>query len=209
MNNFGKKFRFYKVSGFTLLELMVVITISVLLISVVTTQNRTHTSRILYDDVAHKIALSIRQAQSYGLSAREHTVAGTGATSRTFCIGYGVVFTLSFGNKYNIFADTTQLGPTGLVCPPAVGPYNHVEDRVLERITLKRGAVTRLCATNPLAVPPEDCTLTDLSIVYQRPNPEPVINGDVRYVAAKIVLTFPGSITKNIIIRNTGQISIQ
>lgn len=208
MTNFFKNPRFYKASGFTLLELMVVIAMSVLLIAVVTSQNRTHTSRILYDDVAHKIALSIRQVQSYGISSREYTNVGGGGNS--FCSGYGVVFILTggVGTTYQIFADIPAAGPTGFICSPAIGPYDG-GDPILETITLKRGNVSRLCATDPSASTPEDCSLASLSIVYQRPNPEPVINGDARYVSARIVLSFPGSITKEIIIRNTGQISVQ
>lgn len=197
-----------RLGGFTLLELMVVVAISVLLIAIVTSQNRTHTSRILYDDVAYRIALSIRQAQSYGLSSREYTDVGGGGA--TFCSGYGVVFNLSggVGTKYDIFVDRSGLGRMGLVCPPAVGPYTP-GDPILETVTLKRGVVSQLCATDPATSSPEDCSLGSLSITYQRPNPEPVINGDARYVSARIVLSFPGSITKNIIVRNTGQISVQ
>src|SRR3989344_6847475 len=74
--------------AFTLVELVVVLAIFTLISSVVLANHSRFNGSVLLGSLAYDIALSIREAQVYGLSVKQHTVAGVGQ----FQIGYGIHF---------------------------------------------------------------------------------------------------------------------
>lgn len=75
-------------SGFTLVELLVTISIFVILTGVILVNSNRFNGSILLDNFAYDVALSIRQAQSYGVNVQE-------SFSGSFDLGYGVFFDLS------------------------------------------------------------------------------------------------------------------
>lgn len=194
-----------KNKGFTLIELLVVLALIVVLISVVISQDRTDVSRFLYEDVAYRVALSVRQVQSYGIAAREYTAVGGGSSS--FCGAYGIRFNLATPDRYTIFNDPGG-APTAFVCPANSGQYN-VGDPILETVVLKGGVVIgELCHWNSVGTRSCNPGVSIMDIAFQRPNPEPLIVGNNNYRQACVGLSFPGGIRWSIMVRRTGQVSV-
>lgn len=191
--------------GFTFVELLVVMGLVVVLISVVVSQNRTGAARIMFDDIAYRVALSVRQAQSYGISAREYGEVGGG--SRSFCNGYGLHFDLAAPTRYAIFSDPGIVSAT-FICAGVGGEYD-VGDPILETFLLRGGVrLTEVCYWNSVGTKLCNPGITSLDIAFSRPNPEPIIAGDVSNRQACIGLNLSGVGTRSILVRLTGQISI-
>lgn len=192
-------------AGFTLVELLIVIVITVLLISVIFTGDRTRAVTFRLDDVAYRIALKVREVQSYGLSAREYSQAG-GAGTRTFCAGYGVVFNITTPTVFHVFADFPLI-LTQFSCGNTHVAYN-VTDPLLEEVVLRGARVTSLCAKRIGFA--EVCGINQLSVGFQRPSPEPRVQGGSNYEFAKITVSTPdGLASRTIIVRASGQVSVE
>ena len=194
--------------GFTLIELLVVIGILIAITLVVLFNYRQFGSTILLENIAYDIGLSIRQAQTYGLSVR-----GVGDGTATFDTAYGVHFVAADTGHWSFFADKNRSGVydacAGAGC-----------DTILEGYTLKRGStIKRFCATRTNAE--EHCTdsssspLTTLDITFNRPNPDAIITSNVvsgitafPYQKARITIQTPEGLERHIEIESTGQISV-
>ncbi len=133
--------------GFTLIELLVVLAIiGVLMAVTVTGQNSFGASTIL-SSTAYDMALSIRQAQVYG-------VAGKGDVS----YGYGVDFNRATGGSYVLFKDAypTSASTCASVNPnePIDAPstkhgdclYDNAGTETVQKISINNGiVVTNFC----------------------------------------------------------------
>jgi len=75
--------------GFTMVELMVSVSIFVVITSIILASYPKFSSRIVLENVVHQIALSVRQAQTFGLSVR------TFGTGLDVFPTYGVHFSFS------------------------------------------------------------------------------------------------------------------
>lgn len=213
--------------GFTLIELLVVSAIIVLITAFVLFRQEGFNSSTLLRSLSYSIALSVRQAQVYGVSVRE-SAAGSGK----FAPGYGVFFAGSTGladlNHYLIFAD---------IYPSSGGngryDANQVPAEELPRFTIGNGRGTDYLIKNICAhaisggdqctasVPATSPAITSLTIYFRRPNPDacfatsqnpgacatattpPVY--DYAYVQIK---SFTGTDYRTIKISSTGQIAV-
>lgn len=194
-----------KNKGFTLLELLIVMALMVMLIAVVVGQDRSDVSRFLYEDVTYRVALSVRQVQSYGISAREYVAVGGGSNS--FCGAYGLHFKLSSSTEYLVFNDPGGV-TTAFVCPLNSGEYS-IGEPVLEKVLLKGGvSISGMCYWNSVGTRVCNPGVTTMNIAFQRPNPEPIINGDDTNRQACIDLLFPNGSHRSVIVRRTGQVSV-
>jgi prepilin-type N-terminal cleavage/methylation domain-containing protein len=191
--------------GFSLIELLVVIGIFIIITSVILARQNKFSSDILLTDLAYQVAISIRQAQVYGL--------GVQAQSSNFDIGYGVHFdNVTPNTTYKLFADndkngvynTSGLGfdvssknrklafaggalpPPDPGDPPAIPPPSGgggPGDTILNTYQVQKGdQIYDVCAVKSGI---RSCfrgsnTLSSLDIVYIRPNPDSIIrtNGD-------------------------------
>lgn len=81
---FTKRFK----DGFTLIELVTVVSIMILISSVALFRHSKFSSDILITNAAYEIALSIRQVEVFGLSSKS---IGSGATAK-YQAGYGIHF---------------------------------------------------------------------------------------------------------------------
>jgi prepilin-type N-terminal cleavage/methylation domain-containing protein len=93
------------VSGFTLMELMIVIAIASILMTTVVVQQRKWDDNLSVSIQAFDLGMTIRQAQIYGLGAKEDNA---GSEGDKFNVGYGV--DVNLGNsgdntRYIFFAD--------------------------------------------------------------------------------------------------------
>lgn len=147
-----------KKSGFTVVELMVTITIVVLVTGVVLVQYSSFNSSVLLTSQAYKTAFDFREAQSLAISSR-----GRG-TNNTFREEYGLYFNMSARNQYLLFQDV------GNTIVPA--RYNFGEEIGSPTIIDPRFEISLMCVSAS-AVSECDGTTTDvstLSVSFERPD---------------------------------------
>lgn len=188
-------------SGFTLIEMLVVVAIIVVVTSTVLANNAKFGGTILLQNLAYDIALSTREAQIYGVSVARFNASGT----TVFTAPFGVHFERGANNKvYVIFAD-------------AVGTANGHYDtgELLTSTQITRGFyIADLCTTDSGT---ETCGRSSLDIVYKHPDPDAYIcqGTDVctgvsplLHQRARIVVASPRGDTTNICADLNGQISV-
>lgn len=163
--------------GFTLVELLVVLAI-ITIITTITLLSQTSFNRTtLLTSTAYTVALSIREAQSLGLSSR---LNGTVQNA-----GYGINFQNTLPTSYRIYVDVDGSTPVPSWCPKgAVGtpeekPGNCLYKRseTMTTYNLNKGftisdacgltqAGTKYCLSS---------NMKNLDIVFLRPNTETII----------------------------------
>lgn len=214
MSIFSRIFRYYfkkgSPRGFTLIELLVVSLIIMLITAFVLFRQEGFNNSTLLRSLSYGIALSIRQAQVYGVSVRE-----SAAGSNVFAGGYGVYFNnngLADSSHYFLFADTNSNGR-----------YDSGEQ--LPRFTIGNGRGTdylikSYCVYSPGGGHQCDGTITPLTIYFRRPNPDACFatslnttacaaGGTSSYTYAYIQLkSFTGTDYRTIKITSTGQIAV-
>ena len=192
-------FKTLYIKGVTLVEIMVAISIFTIVTAVVLFNHTTFNANILVTNLAYEIALSIRQAQVYGLSVRQEL-----GESESFNYAYGVYFSPSFNNKFYLYADKNNDKNFN----PAEG-CTDPEDECLEEFTLRNGVVIDEIKAGGVFADEY------LNILFQRPNPEAVIilDGDVvsppQSDATIVIKSERTNKEKTIRIDRTGQISVQ
>jgi prepilin-type N-terminal cleavage/methylation domain-containing protein len=188
------KLPYFSSRGFTLIELMVTVGIFVFMTALIMAKYNNFYSGTIFKNMAYDIAITIRQAQSYGISVKADS------NSTSFNKSYGVNFSSSFPTKFTLYP--YSIDSNGL----------YVFDNIAEKAyTLKFGAsVYRKYAGSS---PSDTVEVSVLDIIFQRPNPEAVICGTINsvmncsYKYAKIVIKL-GEITRSIEINSVGQVSI-
>ena len=192
-------------TGFTLIELIVVSAIILIITAFIMFQQAKFNSATLMRSLTYSVALSIRQAQVYGTSVKEFSGA--------FAPGYGVQFPASgaSADTYYLFAD---------IVPATVGngAYDNTTE-ALPSFTLGKGYVIgSLCAVVSGA---GTCTPVNyLTVFFRRPNPDACISTNlapgacapgaaVAYSSAYITLKSTGNNdTRRVKVSNTGQIAV-
>lgn len=192
--------------GFSLIELIMVVAIFLIISSIILSKQSKFSSDILITNVAYQVALSIREAQIYGIGSKQRLDAGSFVK-----LGYGVNIkgggTLSSkATSYDFFADQTDSG---------VEYQYDAGDTIIENAFLPQGQKIRnICGKNTSGWScwEEAGTITpfDMNIVFVRPNPEPHIeNGSAEYTEAIIVVESAiGDKCRTIRVTKTGQISV-
>lgn len=173
--------------GFTIIELMVTVGIFAIITSILLVRNSKFDDETLLQAASYEVALSVRQAQNYGIN-----VQGQGGS---FDKPYGIYFETGT-MSYMLFSDTDD-----------DGYYSEGEE--LDTFTLGRGfAVSRVCSLSG-----NNCDdISAVSVVFRRPEPEAVMTeeggspGAVSAVAVKIESPRGGS--RYIVVRQTGQIAV-
>jgi hypothetical protein len=173
---------------------MITVGIFVFMTALIMAKYNNFYSGTIFKNMAYDIAITIRQAQSYGISVKADS------NSTSFNKAYGVNFSSAFPTKFTLYP--YSLDSNGL----------YAFDNVAEKAyTLKFGAsVYRKYAGSSSA---DTAEVSVLDLVFQRPNPEAVICGTINnvvncgYKYAKIVIKL-GDITRSIEINSAGQVSI-
>ncbi len=185
-------------AAFTLVELLVIVTIITLVSSVILANYRQLGSNFLLGNIAYDIALSIRQAQVYGISTRE-VGSGTGV----FTAAYGVFFDMTTPSTYLFYADT--VGDNGI--------YTSGTDTALQQISLPSGyTLSKICV--PSGGPCGSGSDTSLNITFKRPNPDARLNATINgtpltnQADALIELSSSSGKKRTVMVQDTGQISI-
>ncbi len=211
--------------GFTLVEMLVVLSIIVILTVVAVTGQGTFNRSLLLTDTAYTVAFSIREAQTLGLSSR---IFNSVTNS-----GYGIRFDRSTPTAYVEFADIYPASPgdtQGGWCPghtnPASSPdahpgnclYDASQSELVRTYALNRGFnISSFCglSTNGSLTVCSGSQIDTLDIVFMRPSTSAVLlgkssSGSVYPLSnATLHLKSPDSVTERCIyITSVGQISV-
>lgn len=173
-----------KSGGFTLVEMVVTVAIFAIISSIVIARNASFDNEVLLNNLAYDIALSIRQAQQFGINVR--------VSGGEFDAPYGVNFEADSEN-YVLFADRD-----------GDNTYGGAESgELLEMYTIGRGALVKsLCDLE------SDTCVKQLNIVFHRPEPDAIINnGEIARAQVEIISRRQQGI-RYVIIESTGQIAI-
>jgi len=189
--------------GFTLIELLVSIAIFVFMTALVISRYGTFNNSTLLTNMAYDIALTMRTAQTYGLSVRT-----SDASSDQFLSGYGVHFDLSSAQQFILFADGgPSASPNGI--------YDLAGDGVpVNTYSLARGATVSSMCVGRGAVCDGSGSVTVLDITFRRPDPNAIICsggscGSTPWNYAEIRISAAGNTgTRTIVVRQNGQISV-
>ncbi len=174
--------------------------IFVVVTSVILANNAQFGGAILLRNLAYDIALSVRQAQIYGISVYRFG-------SSNFNAGYGMHFDISSPATYVLFADAVAVN----------GVYDQGE--LVASTDIGRGyQITALCATQNGN---ESCGYNTLDVLFKRPEPDARItarNGSGQSCtenpiqckeSARIVVTSPRGDTSSVVVEAVGQIGVQ
>jgi len=221
-------FNHRKSEGFTMVELMVSVSIFVIITTIILASYPRFSSKIVLENVVHQIALSIRQAQTFGLSVR------TFGTGLDVFPTYGVHFSFNGvtdsdpadNRNFLIFADilpgfgTENMG-NGLY--DGISGCNTTGGECIEQFTIQStDRIAYLCgnlkAFGGTVEEPNggDCSLTSLDVSFSRPDPDANISGysvsegqQVSFSDAEIVIESPREDRKTVVVWSTGQISVE
>lgn len=198
------------VSGFTMIEMVVSVGIFVIMTSLILANYQKFLNTVSLGTLANEIAVSIRQAQTYGQNVREF-----GAGSNTFP-SYGVFLNSSITDSFVLFADITggDKQYNGISCGVA-------GTECLEVFNIQSNAnIARLCGNvktdgKTINDPTAECGLSSLDIAFTRPNPDASIIGVLGgvskvYSDAEIILSAARETAqKTVVVWANGQISIE
>lgn len=193
--------------GFTLVELLVTITMFVIITGVVLVNSNKFDSSVLLHNFAYDVAITIKQAQSYGVNVKESSLG-------TFTSAYGVYFDISYNTNFVIFNDLNNdkiYGNGDVTQCPANDPINL---ECIQKYSMTRGtSIASMCVGRD---DPTCSNVSKLSILFQRPNLGALIyiNGANTIDSnnssyAKIILSSASGATSTVVVTSIGQIYVK
>lgn len=187
------------IRGFTLVELLVTISIFVILTGVVLLNQGRFNSTILLTNLAYDTALTIRQAQTYGINIKEFN---NSSLSGKF-LPYGVHFDKAHPKSFILFADVQydDSDKTAHVYSSSADSATcQAEYGCVNRYSIKQGNyISDLCVGGV-------CSQNSLDILFQRPNPDAIIFPSG--AEATVILKSVEGNEKRVEIRSNGLIQI-
>lgn len=197
--------------GFSLVELLVTVSIMGLILAIVVRNQKSYTETISLTNVADQMSITLRQAQTYGIAVKELTPG-----SANFSTPYGVSISLLGSGSpisYISFADKNGNGSYDNDWTCAVGAGSEC----LQKTQITEGNVIQSLCIIPESGA-EDCnTPKRLDITYARPRTEArivaydaagtVINTSLSK-AVKVKFNSSGAQEKVLVVYKVGQISV-
>lgn len=224
-------------SGFTLIEMLVVIALVIIITSISILQIASQRKGVYLQNTADEIALNIRNAQTLALSVRS-----SGGIVPNYKNGYGIHFELGSGNgggqdagekSYILFTDyEANPGPGGWdraylknfnSGSPCGSPNQTIDECVLKTVIDTGDKITGLSTCSISGGTPSCTSLSSgqsLDITFLRPNLDayfctrsPSIGGCIGLLPtdgyAEITLTSLTNATRSVKVWSTGQISVE
>jgi len=197
--------------GFTLMELLVSISIVTVILTFVVMNQSTYNDTNALSNLSYQISSDIAQARAYGIGVKELSPG-----SSEFTASYGLTFSLlSSGDDkaYLSFADRNDnsIYDGNWSCPTGGS------SECLEKTDITRNNyMDSLCVVRSSGS--DICNVGRVDITFVRPSTEAQIeffnNGGESFnpsgmIGAKIILNGPDSLTRSVIVYSTGQISVQ
>lgn len=197
----------FRSSGFTLVEMLVVIGIITVISALVLANNNRFGGQVLLQNLAYDVALSIRQAQVYGISVQRFK------ETSTFAPGYGIYMNASSPTTYVVFGD--------------LGTPNGVYDinEAVETNQIQSGYAISKLQVQSAQAPGVWSDVSKINITFRRPEPDAYIvaNDDVLSFdsrgkligsqplkdQARIEVRSPRGDIKYVTVSVSGQISVQ
>lgn len=204
---------------------MVVLSIITVLTGVVLSSQSSFNKSIVLANTAYDIALTLRSAETYGLSSRGFSSGGALVSSSA---GYGLHFGTGSPGSFILFADAyPPVGTPGCHVAPSGGPsdapdakpgncaYDGTSEKVSDYMLGNGIVISDFCAYtngNPLCAVAHSGGISSLDVVFARPSSSPFISTDGVYspaspaTAACITVKSPQGGFRYISIAASGQI---
>ena len=189
--------------GFTIIELIVSVSIMMIITSVALVSNAQFNNSIFLTSFAYDVGIAIREAQTFGINVREFRGGGTGTTD----VAYGISFSTSAMNSITFFADAND-----------DLRYSSLEERISVSDATRGNTITRFCGvrSNGTFVCSDTASnpLTSLAVTFKRPVPDARIrgvrqNGNVLdFIRMYITLGAPDGGRRCVTVESTGQIHV-
>ena len=167
------------IRGMTYVELIVVLSIMSAMATVVIFNYGTFQAKIEIKNLASDIALEIVEVQKLSLSGK----LPQAATGPTWKPSYGVYFSSTTTTKFISFVDLNNSNTCSSAgCAP---PSYSIGGEVLDIINITKG---NTIPASGLGVSGSGCpaTVTNLSIVFKRPNSTPIITSSTSLVGCAV-----------------------
>ena len=197
MNYFSKLKN--KNAGFTLTELIVVITIATAMMTSLVFQQAKWNDNLAVSAQAYDLALMIRQAQIYSLGVKEDKSASSGDK---FNIGYGIYLSQNNLSQYIYFADRN-------------GNQKYDSGEAIETKTFTRGVTIKdVCGTGANGCFPGTGPLASVHIFFLRPDTRVIMSllnaggGSTGDPPVTIRLQSPKGKYYSVRVESNGQVSI-
>lgn len=193
-------------SGFTLVELLVTISMFVIITGVVLVNSNQFDNSVLLRNFTYDIALTIKQAQTYGVNVNENSM-------QKFDTGYGVYFnTEQSDTNFVLFNDLDESNDPSNIDSNTSNSVTlcGLNSECIKKYSMNKGAhITDIC----VSVLDNSCNINvnNLSIIFKRPSLEAKIynsNSLESYKYAKINLASGDGATSSVVITSIGQIYV-
>jgi len=187
--------------GFTIIELMVVMGIVTVIYAVTLASYSRFGGQTLLRSLAYDIALTIRQTQVHGISARIFS----GSVADVY--GHGVLFDLSIpggDRQFVLYADTNRdRFFTSVASGELVDVYRLGRGHTIDDICYVEGGNAEMCGV-----------ASRVDVLFVRPEPDAIIRvyngqGWIRAESFRIVLQSPHGSRLSVVVERGGQISVQ
>lgn len=179
-------------SGFSLVEMAVVLSIVILMISAMLLSSSRFGSDLLLSNLSYDIASTIREAQSYGLSTKNWAKnLNSSSPNQGFDRGYGIRFGKDNSNKFAMFFETNDSNGVNNWHCGATGDSNSSPSNIAGCeissefmkdyiISGSRSAISKICATYVdgskdcynFSTPSAPGQISYLDIIFRRSGPE-------------------------------------
>ena len=196
--------------GFTLIELLITITMFVMITGIVLFNSNSFDSSVLLHNFAYDVALTIKQAQSYGVNVKENSIG-------IFDYDYGVYFdtvTADYRTHFILFNDVPPVNGVAdkyYTNSASVSSCPTDNPECIQKYTIKNGSfIKSVCAGDDA----DHCTqVNQLSILFHRPNLGAEIYTNNQSINpqlyANIILSAKNGATTTIVVTKVGQIYIK
>ncbi len=194
--------------GFTVVELMVTVTIVVLVTGIVMIRYSSFNSSVLLTSQAYITAFDIREAQSLAVSVR--------GNANEFREEYGIYITMNTPSQYQLFQDDDALGettPAQYSPSEAIGSPFRVDSRFSIMNICGSDASTRMCFTDDPETTDEiiNFNFSSIAISFKRPDFDASFYNPIRSNLQSVEIHYGNpntSVRRTVKVYTSGQITV-